>query len=66
MSDLIEALQIFLKYKNNQFPTHCNHDEFMVVGIDNVSEADVKRLNELSFRWDNYNDCWVSSRFGSA
>lgn len=26
MEDLIKALQIFLKYSTNKYPTHCEHD----------------------------------------
>lgn len=71
MEDLIAALNIFLKYttdKNSYSPTHCEHDVFMVVGIeeDQVSEEDRVRLDELGFHWDNEYDCWSSFRFGSA
>jgi hypothetical protein len=27
MKELIEALQIFLKYRNETWPTHCEHDK---------------------------------------
>jgi hypothetical protein len=66
MKDLIEALTIFLKYKNEQWPTHCEHDVLYVVGIgfDEVSEEDRKRLDELGFIGDE--DGWNSFRFGSA
>ena len=33
MKDLIEALTIFLKYADEYSPTHCEHDELMVPGI---------------------------------
>jgi hypothetical protein len=33
MSDLIKALQIFLKYGNPDSPTHCEHDELFVMMI---------------------------------
>lgn len=68
MDKLIEALQIFLKYQNPPFPTHCEHDVMMVVGIskDEVSKQDVKRLDKLGFFWSNEYDCWASYRFGSA
>ena len=51
MEKLIEALQIFLKYKNETFPTHCEHDILMVVGIteEEVSEEDRQKLDELKF-----------------
>ena len=30
MEKLIEALQIFLKYGNPDYPTHCEHDELTI------------------------------------
>ncbi len=68
MEELIEALQIFLKYKNETFPTHCEHDILMVVGIteEEVSEEDKQKLDELNFFWSSEYDCWVSYRYGSA
>lgn len=68
MKDLIEALQIFLKYKNEQWPTHCEHDIMMIMGIeqDEISAEDVKRLDDLGFRWNEEYDCWASYKFGSA
>jgi hypothetical protein len=68
MKDLIKALQIFLKYKNNNHPTHCEHDVFIVVGIteDEVSEEDKTELKKLGFRWYSEYDSWVSFRYGSA
>ena len=65
MDDLIKALQIFLKYGNPKYPTHCEHD-IMIVAIDpaKVSEEDKKVLSELSF--DPYDDEMFSYyRFGS-
>lgn len=51
MEKLIEALQVFLKYKNLTYPTHCEHDELMVVGIteEEVSQEDKDKLSELGF-----------------
>lgn len=72
MKDLIEALTIFLKYKNVYNPTHCEHDVLQVMGIteEEVSEEDRKRLSELCFNWSatgNGGDgCWISYRYGSA
>lgn len=65
MSDLIEALQILLKYGNPHAPTHCEHDVLLVC-IDpiKVSEEDIKRLSELSFKPDESG--FASYRFGSA
>lgn len=65
MKELIEALTILLEYDNPQFPTHCEHDELHVaVSPKNVSEADMKRLAELSFTPDEFGG-FSSYRFGS-
>lgn len=42
MKDLIEALTIFQKYKDVDYPTHCEHDVLyiMAVGRDEVSAED--------------------------
>lgn len=68
MRDLIEALTILSKYGNPDFPTHCEHDEMLVV-IDPaiVSEEDKQRLEELDFiPNENDNRTFISYRFGSA
>jgi hypothetical protein len=67
MKELIEALQIFLKYKNETYPTHCEHDVLMVVGIteEEVSQEDRDRLEVLDFNWDSEHECWTSYRYGS-
>ena len=68
MEQLIEALQIFLKYKNEQFPTHCEHDVMYVVGIeeDAVSLEDTAKLKELGFFWSEDDNSFKSFRYGSA
>lgn len=68
MEDLIKALQIFLKYKNERWPTHCEHDIMMVGSIeeDEISDEDKVELEKLSFTWNSEYDCWTSYRFGSA
>ena len=71
MKDLIEALMIFAKYKDLQYPTHCEHDTLMIMGVteDEVSETDQKRLDELGFFWSDDQEtepCWKSFRYGSA
>jgi carbonic anhydrase len=65
MSDLIKALQIFLKYADPKFPTHCEHDVMWVVGINpaDVSEEDIKELDTLGFH--AFAECFESNRFGS-
>jgi hypothetical protein len=71
MEKLIEALQIFLKYQNLKWPTHCEHDILCIVGVtyNEVSEEDRARLEELHFHFSE-EGCgepgWVSYRFGSA
>jgi hypothetical protein len=70
MDDLIKALQIFRKYGNPEYPTHCEHDRLMICGIDpdDVSEKDKIVLDkELGFFIDDEDEpCFVSYRFGSA
>ncbi len=70
MKDLIEALQIFLKYGNPKYPTWCAHDELNITEIDPaiVSEEDKKRLDELGFfvSDEDGESAFKSFRFGSA
>ena len=80
MEDLIKALQILLKYGNPKYPTHCEHDELNICGIDPelISEEDKKTLEELGFLiniegvYDEENDFTpdeskiFSFRYGSA
>lgn len=68
MSDLIEALKIFLKYGNPEYPFQCSHDTLVVcVDPKRVSGEDKARLVELDFVADDPNiDGFVSYRFGSA
>lgn len=68
MKTLIEALNIFLKYGNPDYPTHCEHDCLWICGIspDIVSEEDKIKLDELGFYVDESDDAFKSCRFGSA
>lgn len=68
MENLIKALTIFLKYGNQDYPTHCEHDELLVVGIseDVVSDEDKEELDKLGFFWDEEYGSWASFHFGSA
>ena len=66
MSDLIKALQIFLKYGDPQWPTHCEHDVLSIAEIGKVSPEDTAALEALGFLWDESEDSWISFRFGSA
>lgn len=65
MNDLIEALQIFSKYMDTQWPTTCEHD-FLYVCVDAelISPEDEARLEVLGFHPDE-NGGYCSSRFGS-
>jgi hypothetical protein len=66
MKNLIEALTIFLKYGDEPYQTHCEHDELWICGYDDaeISEEDTAKLEELGF--SNYGDGWKSFRYGSA
>ncbi len=68
MKDLIEALQIFLKYGNPEYPTNCTHDELTIMEIDpaDVSKEDKERLEILGFNVDDDEEYFYSFRFGSA
>lgn len=68
MNDFIKALQIFAKYTDTSYPTHCEHDILMImeVGLNEISESDRDILDELGFHWSSEYDCWASFRFGSA
>jgi len=66
MKDLIDALQIFLKYTDAMHPTGCEHDVLYVyVSPGDVDADDLKKLNTLGFKPDNNIDCFVSTGFGS-
>jgi hypothetical protein len=69
MRKLIECLQIFAKYQDLSYPTCCEHDVLIVVGIGRhvLSTEDKTRVEELGgFRWSSEYDAWASYVFGSA
>lgn len=70
LSNLIEALNILLKYKNPHNPTHCEHDMLLICGIEpkDVSEEDKEKLDKLGFFVGNEygDDCFMSFKYGSA
>jgi len=68
MEDLIKALQIFLKYKNSDYPTNCSHDQLSIMDIDksDVSENDKIELDRLGFFWSESEECFISFKYGSA
>lgn len=66
MEDLIKALQIFLKYGNPEYPTHCEHDELYVdINPVLVSDEDVKTLDGLGFFVNEDLEGFSSYKFGS-
>lgn len=68
MKDLIEALTILAKYMDpeQKWPTACEHDVLHVCGVEpeDVSEEDMKRLDELGF-FPNEDGGFMSYKFGS-
>jgi len=67
MKQLIEALQILLKYDNPEYPTHCGHDELSIL-VDPalVSQEDIEKLDELGFFVNEDFECFQSFKYGSA
>jgi len=73
MDDLIRALQIFLKYRNLDNPTYCEHDTLCVYAttFSEVGEDDRNELERLGFFWsaedgeDTDEGCWMSFRYGN-
>lgn len=67
MDKLIEALQIFRKYGNSEYPTWCEHDMLHICDIepDLVSKEDTKKLDELGFFVDDSGG-FASYKFGNA
>lgn len=64
MKQLIEALQIFLKYGDKEYPTHCEHDVLHVdIDPELVNDADKKKLDALGFFSNG--DGFESYKFGS-
>ena len=69
MEDLIEALQIMVKYENPKYPSHCEHDYlYFNIKWKPISKEDKKRLKELGFFKDKeYGDGGIGSfRYGSS
>lgn len=66
MKDLIEALQVFIKYVDLDYPTNCTHDLLFVdCKPEMVSEEDIKKLDELGFFIMEDDHGFGSFRFGS-
>lgn len=68
LQDLIDALLIFRKYGNPDYPTHCEHDTLLVnVDPKTVSVDDKQTLIELGFfHGEEFDGVFTSFRFGSA
>ena len=68
MENLIKALQIFLKYGNPKYPTHCEHDQLSIMEItkEMVSDEDIEELDKLGFFWSESEECFISFKYGSA
>ena len=67
MKDLIKALTILLKYGNPKWPTHCEHDVLRImINPYQVSDEDIKTLDDLGVFIDDKGECFMSFRFGSA
>lgn len=67
MEDLIKALNIFVKYGNPLWPTHCEHDVLYVcIDYEKVSDEDKKELDKLGFIEEDDGMGFKSYRFGSA
>lgn len=68
MKELIEALNIFLKYTDMSHPFHCEHDILTVDYDKNVlcmTKEDVDRLDELGFFWNDNEGHFNSWKYGS-
>jgi len=66
IEELIEAMEIFKKYIGDDYPTNCDHDVMRVnVDPENVTEADVIRLDELGFTVDDDLNMFMSYKYGS-
>lgn len=66
LSDLVIAMNIFLKYGNPAYPTNCEHDELIVfISPSLVSEKDKGLLDGLGF-FESEDDCFKSFKYGSA
>ena len=69
LENLIKALQIFLKYGNPSYPTHCEHDILYICGYEwkDISEEDQKQLEEFGFfNSEGVGQGIISFKYGSA
>jgi hypothetical protein len=66
MRDLVEALNIFLKYADYMYPTQCEKELLIIAGIDerDVLREDIERLEKLGFFWFDESKFFASYRYG--
>jgi hypothetical protein len=65
LSELIEALQICLKYGDVSYPTHCEHDTlYLCIEAKKFSQEDKDKLKTLGFI--EHEEGFKSYKFGSA
>lgn len=66
MTNLIEALRIFCKYRDVQWPISCERATLYISDItkDEVSPEDRERLVELNFFWSDLLSSWLSYYYG--
>ena len=71
MNDLIEALQIMLKFGDVKHPTHCEHDTLYIFPNSmDFTEEEFARLNKLGFHKSDdggfysfkYGSCWLTEK----
>ena len=67
MKELIEALQILLKYDNPDYPFNCEHDTLYIhIDADKVSKEDIEKLDKLGIFVNESHNEFKSYRYGSA
>ena len=66
IEELLEAIKIFLKYDEGQYPINADHDIiYFYVDPNKVCESDHIRLEELGFDVHQEFDCYYSYKYGS-
>lgn len=66
LSNLITALNIFMKYGEKSYPTHCERHVLQVcVPPDMITLEDKETLQGLGFSANQEYNCFESIRYGS-
>lgn len=66
MENFINAMQIFLKKENKEYPFYCTHDLMTVCyNPKDFSKEEIKELEDLGFNVDEYQECFTSYCYGS-